>query len=83
MEKERKYVEYDEAPSAVMDHPFVPKGAWYTRCRDCGLAEAAHKFTTIDSIDEIKAEHERDREREEPPQGRVVIGYYSDDNDDE
>lgn len=82
MEKERKYVEYDEAPSAVMDHPFVPRGAWYTKCRDCGLAEAAHKFTTIDSLAAIQADHERQNEREEP-ESRVVIGYYSDDNEDE
>lgn len=30
----------------VTDHAFVPKDKWWTVCRTCGLAEAAHRDTT-------------------------------------
>lgn len=77
-----RHVEYHEAPSAITDHAFVPRGAWYTVCKHCGLAEAAHKFSTIDQLAEIKADHERQNERKKS-ESRVVIGYYSDDNEDD
>jgi hypothetical protein len=28
--------------SAITDHPFRPRRAWWERCVDCGLSEAAH-----------------------------------------
>lgn len=37
--------------SAVADHPFQPVGAWFTVCRTCGLAEAAHTRTTLTEQD--------------------------------
>lgn len=39
---------HDEAPSIVSDHPFVPKGEWFTLCghNGCNLAESAHYETT-------------------------------------
>ena len=36
-------------PSMV--HPFAPRGAWWTTCRVCGLAEAAHVQTTLTEDD--------------------------------
>ena len=33
---------HDESPAIVSDHKFSPMGEWYTRCRICKLAEAAH-----------------------------------------
>lgn len=33
--------------SAVTEHPFTPRGEWWTVCRECGLAEAAHTKTTL------------------------------------
>lgn len=47
-QKERpKQVAHDEAPSIIEDHPFEPKGEWYTLCKHCNLAESAHKETTL------------------------------------
>lgn len=63
-------VHHDETPSGVTDHPFEPKGEWYTLCgyrmsdgRMCNLAESAHDETTVGAA--------------------VRIRYYSDDNPDE
>lgn len=41
-----KEVQHDETPSGVTDHAFEPKGAWYTLCKHCNLAESAHRETT-------------------------------------
>jgi hypothetical protein len=35
--------------SAITDHPFHPRGEWWTGCRDCGLSEAAHSTTNIEA----------------------------------
>lgn len=60
MAQEKKlYVDYDEAPSAISDHAYEPRGAWYTVCRICNLAEAAHTETTLDWRDRI-AEYDDD-----------------------
>jgi len=42
-----KEKQHDETPSNIVDHPFVPRGEWYTLCLHCGLAESAHKETTL------------------------------------
>jgi hypothetical protein len=31
----------------VTGHAFEPRGAWWTTCRHCSLAEAAHQATTV------------------------------------
>jgi hypothetical protein len=49
----QKAVEYDEAPSVITDHAFEPRGAWYTVCKHCSLAMAAHAETTVDPRDHI------------------------------
>lgn len=47
--KRPKEVHHDETPSGVTDHPFEPKGMWYTLCLHCNLAESAHADTTINT----------------------------------
>lgn len=42
-----KEVQHDETPSGITDHPFEPKGLWFTLCKVCNLAESAHAETTI------------------------------------
>lgn len=42
-----KEVQHDETPSGIVDHPFEPKGLWFTLCRHCNLAESAHAETTL------------------------------------
>ena len=37
---------------AITDHPFVPRGLWYTVCEACGLAEAAHTHTALPRDDD-------------------------------
>lgn len=32
--------------TTVEDHPYEPRGEWWTVCKVCGLAEAAHVTTT-------------------------------------
>jgi len=41
----RPVVIHDETPSIISDHPFEPKGEWWTLCKQCNLAESAHKET--------------------------------------
>lgn len=40
-------VAHDETPSIVNDHPFEPRGEWWSLCEHCNLAESAHAETTI------------------------------------
>lgn len=40
-------VGHDETPSVITDHKFAPMGEWYTRCKRCRLAEAAHAQSEI------------------------------------
>jgi len=44
-----KDVAHDETPSIIDDHPFEPKGEWWSLCGypDCNLAESAHKETKL------------------------------------
>lgn len=49
-----KEVGHDETPSGITDHPFEPKGEWWSLCgfrkdngRFCNLAESAHQETTL------------------------------------
>lgn len=37
---------HDESPSVISTHAFEPKGAWWSLCKHCNLAESAHKDTT-------------------------------------
>lgn len=39
----------DEASPEVGDHPFEPRGKWWSLCKVCGLARAAHSSSTIDT----------------------------------
>jgi hypothetical protein len=50
---------HDEAPSNITDHAFEPRGEWYTLCRHCGFARAAHQDSTIDADEEIAKDHIR------------------------
>jgi hypothetical protein len=47
--KRPKEIQHDESPSTITDHPFRPRGEWWTRCGypGCNLSEAAHKETTL------------------------------------
>lgn len=38
-------VAHDTTPSGVTDHPFEPKGEWWTLCKHCNKAESAHAET--------------------------------------
>lgn len=69
----RKEIAHDEAPAAIEDHAYVPRGEWWSLCRICGLAEAAHNTTTIDSRAEMLAAYEpRNRRRG----ARARVGRY-------
>lgn len=80
---------HDEAPAEIEDHAFVPRGQWWSLCKICGLAQAAHSSTTIDTQEEMRKDHERQREWREVERqrvhsgGRARIGYVGDDLDDE
>lgn len=89
----------DEAPPAVDNHPFEPRGAWWSLCKVCGLARAAHSSSTIDTrremfLDQMKRygkinhvdparSEQLTREFEEQEAAHVEIGYYSDDVPDD
>jgi hypothetical protein len=36
----------DQTPPEVEDHPFQPRGPWWSLCKECGLAAPAHATTT-------------------------------------
>jgi hypothetical protein len=40
-----KEIAHDETPSIITDHPFDPKGEWWSLCqhKGCNLARSAHK----------------------------------------
>lgn len=40
-----------KAASHITDHAFEPKGAWWTLCRHCNIAEAAHRDTKLTEKD--------------------------------
>lgn len=69
----RREVAHDTSPAIIGDHAFVPRAEWWSLCKICGLAQAAHAETTIDSLEEMRREHEA---KERKPQ----IAYYGDDN---
>lgn len=89
VEKEHKVMAHDEAPAIISNHPFVPRGQWWSLCKVCGLAQAAHAETTIDSVAEMKADQERQRawreadRRRKHASGREQIGHYVSDEDDD
>jgi hypothetical protein len=43
----RKEIVHDETPAIITDHKFEPMGEWWTRCKHCRLAEAAHAETIL------------------------------------
>lgn len=50
----------DEAPPEVGDHPFEPRGKWWSLCKVCGLARASHSSSTIDTrLEMLKEQMER------------------------
>ena len=42
-----RWVDHDETPSMIKDHSFVPRSEWWSLCKVCGLAQAAHSESTI------------------------------------
>lgn len=69
----RKEVAHDETPAIISDHAFIPRDEWWSLCKVCGLAQAAHAETTIDTLEEMRKSYD---ERKPEPQ----IVYYGDDN---
>lgn len=51
--KEKKFIDHDTSPAIIKDHAFEPRGEWYTLCKHCSLAMAAHSETTVDPRDHI------------------------------
>lgn len=78
---------HDEAPSNIVDHPFEPRGEWYTLCVHCGLAMAAHRDTTIDAKEHMTKRRGRPAisyvgDGDDVSTGRLQIGYVGDEDDD-
>lgn len=79
---------HGDVSSKIDDHPFVPRGQWWSLCKICGLAMPAHTETIIDTVAEMEIDHKRQQKWREIEQrrlregGRARIGYYSDDNDE-
>lgn len=86
---------HDEAPSIVHDHAYEPSGEWWSLCKHCGLAQAAHSSSTPEAIAAMQAHFStlrratpaevmrRERERIHHPGGRMQIGHYVGDDSDE
>lgn len=54
---ERKPKVHDEAPATVDDHPFEPRNQWWSLCKHCGLARAAHSSATTVALDDMVRDH--------------------------
>lgn len=92
---EKPFKEEDESPPGINDHPFEPRGEWWSLCKHCGLARASHSSSTIDVQEEMIKEHIREygyvqfaRRQDELRRisrgdDRVQIAYFSEDNPDE
>lgn len=55
-----KEVQHDETPSGITDHPFEPKGLWFTLCLHCNLAESAHAETTLKRPERLRIRYVSD-----------------------
>lgn len=66
---------HDEAPAIVADHAFEPIAEWWSVCKHCRLAEAAHKETTLTGREHLATSKNTT--------GRQHIGYVSDENPDD
>lgn len=44
-----------ETPAIITAHAFEPDGDWWQTCAVCGMAEAAHAYTTLSPDDRPKA----------------------------
>lgn len=53
--KKAEEVVHDTSPAIIKDHKFRPKGAWYTLCDICNLAESAHQASELQYIIEDDA----------------------------
>lgn len=82
---------HDDPPS-VNDHAFEPSDEWWSLCKHCNIAQAAHLLThpvvsheIALHFEELRAQREaREEERRRIESGgRVRIGYYNDDNSDD
>lgn len=62
----RKRSAHNADPAIISDHAFEPRDQWWSLCKHCGLAQAAHSETSIDTLEEMR-------------QSTSHIGYYSDD----
>lgn len=84
---------HDEAPSIIEDHPYEPEDEWWSLCKVCRLAQAAHSSSTPEAyaakelyfatLPRPTTEEMIERERSRLHQGgRIRIGYVGDDDDD-
>jgi hypothetical protein len=55
MEREPKV--HDEAPAIVDDHMFEPRNQWWSLCKHCGLARAAHSSASTVALDDMVRDH--------------------------
>lgn len=84
-----KTTSHDDSPAIITDHAFEPVGQWWSLCKHCNLAQAAHSSSTVNTLEEIRKDHDRQKLWREAENrrlregGRVRIGYYSDDNPDD
>lgn len=76
-------------PDAIEDHAFVPRAQWWSLCKICGLAQAAHLETTINTLEEMRKDQQRQKDWREIETervhsgGRSRIGYVGDDDNDD
>lgn len=62
---QRKDAAQNKDPAIITDHEFVPRDEWWSLCKTCGLAQAAHAESSDEAIEAERKAH---------------IAYYGDDN---
>lgn len=90
-----KAIEHGDTPSSLItDHPYEPIDQWWSLCKHCRLAQAAHSSSVPEVIAEKKARFERQMRAgivrryptyetsEVEHHSQPQIGYIGDDEDD-
>ena len=90
-----KPIEHGDTPSSLItDHAYEPIDQWWSLCKHCRLAQAAHSSSIPEVIAEKKARFERQMRagfvrryptyepEVETPVGRPQIEYIGDDEDE-
>lgn len=75
----RKPVAHDESPAIISDHAYTPRAEWWSLCKVCGLAQAAHAEVSPEATEAERQAHIAYYGDGSTPQAHHIV-YYGDEN---